>query len=229
MVGLMALFLDAFLDPIISVSFTCTPTTLNHVGMGYWQWYAEADLANAWYGIPAFNYAAWYAAPVLLVTLVMLARWIWQVIQYFIAQYSGIPTPVPSFMTGLFQLVVAIAFFVIVVSAPDADPADEQLQAIRTAMVLSFLIVLAYRSTYDRNNAFRWEFVVPQLFFFSLPLLMLLFSGNFDFSQDSQLLVLSVFLVIAGFYFALSPYSGSWVTPFIAPNTPAAGGASPRP
>lgn len=220
MVGFMALVLDGFLDPVISASHTCTPELLNHPGMPYWNWYADFSLANFWYGIPMFNYAAWYAAPVFLVTVIVLIRWIIELILWLKGVFFGPPYPAPAVMTGLFELVMLLAAAAVYITSLGAEPPYKQAAIIVLAILISLALIVRNAPTYDRNNSFRWEFVVPQIFAFALPLLMLLFSGTFVLADQLLLLLLSVICVVIGIFFALSPYSGTWLVPSALPNQP---------
>jgi hypothetical protein len=216
-VGLMALALDGFLDPIFSKSFHCLPATLNHDGMGFWHWSANGSMANNWYGIPMFNYGAWYAAPVALVTLVLLSGWIYQLLLYLKGLIIGPPHPRPSILNGLFQIAVILAFIALRWTMPEQNPPYIQVSIMLVIILISFAIV-AYRfGTYERHNPFRWEFVVPLVVIFMMPMAMLLFSSTFDLTQDWFLLLTTLALTVTGIIFAFSPYSDTWLLPAHSP------------
>lgn len=230
-VGLMALELDATLDPIVSESFTCSPVELNHVGMGFWKWFANPEMANFWYGIPMFNYGAWFAAPVILVIAVLLINWIYELFLYLKGLFIGPAYPLPSVVTGLFQLALLVAFLALHLTSPGTNPPYTQSAIMLVAIVVSLVIVYRKIGTYDRNNPFRWEFVVPLLLIFILPVPMLFASGSFNLAQDWLLALLTVVFAVIAVIFALSPYSGSWLFPASSapsPTPPLGGGGAPQ-
>lgn len=207
--GLVTLLLDGFLDPIVSQSFSCTvPVVLHHEGLGYWRWFANEDLANVWFGIPAFNYAAWYAAPVLLITFVLFFRWARDLLDY----WRGESDEKPSFTHGLRLLCVMLAALVLHVTAPDHEPPVIQIVTMIVAILVSLAVVLKHRGQYVRNHAFRWEFVVPQVFFFSLPVFQLFLTGTFKGIMWPVLLPITIVFAITGIWFAFTPYTGKQVS-----------------
>lgn len=230
-VGLMALELDATLDPIVSESFTCSPVTLNHPGIGFWKWFADPDMANFWYGIPMFNYGAWFAAPVILVISVLLINWIYELFLYLKGLFIGPPHPLPSVANGLFQIAILIAFLALHLTSPGTNPPYTQTGIMLVAIVVSLAIVFRKLGTYDRNNPFRWEFVVPLVIIFTMPLPMFFVSGTFNLGQDWLLALLAPLFAVIAIIFALSPYSGSWLFPSMAPQSlpKKPGGGTPAP
>ena len=230
-VGLMALELDATLDPIVSESFTCSPVDLEHVGMGFWKWFADPDMANFWYGIPMFNYGAWFAAPVILVICVLLINWIYELFLYLKGLFIGPPHPIPSVANGLFQIAILIAFLALHLTSPGTNPPYTQAAIMLVAIVVSLVIVFRKLGTYKRDNPFRWEFVVPLVIIFTMPLPMFYVSGAFSMGQDWFLAILALVFAVIAIFFALSPYSGSWLFPSMAPqNLPKnPGGGTPAP
>jgi hypothetical protein len=84
--GLLMVDIDALLDPVVAADYACVGAQQNSIGggfgqagLGLWNWYypdpnfdrIPSDLA-IWFGVPLFNYAAWWAAPVVLGSLVMV-------------------------------------------------------------------------------------------------------------------------------------------------------------
>ena len=111
-----------------------------------------------------------------LITFVLLIHWIWEWVLYL----RGISSQQPSLLHGLARLAIFVSFLVVHVTAPDHQPPWEQIAAIVLAIVISLIVVLKHRGQYDRNHAFRWEFVLPQVFFFSLPVFQLFLTGKFS-------------------------------------------------
>jgi uncharacterized membrane protein len=212
-VGLFSLCLDGFLDPIVSESFTCLPETMNHAGMAYWIWYAEPDLANFWYGIPMFNFAAWFSAPVIMVTGVLIIHWFLEYARHLRSRRRDHSHPAPAVRNFLLQLIVFLAFVALYVTSPDVDPPWLQIVVMTLALLTSVIVVIRHGRSYKRDHPFRWELVVPQVVVFTLPVPMLLFSGVFVLTQQWILLLLSLALSACGIFFAVSPYSAAWLAP----------------
>jgi 4-hydroxybenzoate polyprenyltransferase len=76
--GLVLVNVDLVLDPVVATVNTCDKSSavVGVARLGFWQWYAKIPTGPnpfaTWFGIPAFNYVAWWAAPVVLVSLVSL-------------------------------------------------------------------------------------------------------------------------------------------------------------
>jgi hypothetical protein len=219
-VGLMALALDGYLDPVFAETFHCSPVVLNHPGMGFWMWFTSPDMANIWYGIPMYNFGAWFAAPVILVTLVLLIRWLYEVFLYLRGVFFGPPSPLPSVVTGLIQFAILLAFLALYLTSPGASPPYLQVLIMVATIIISLAIVVARIGTYYRNNPFRFEFVVPLALVFLMPIPMLIISGTFDLAKEWPLLLGAIAFAVIGIIFALSPYSGSWLFPSMAPPNP---------
>src|SRR5262249_35012064 len=75
--GLSLLALDALLDPAVAAIHDCGTGALaasTRSGIGLWRWYSIGAPSAEWFGIPLFNFAAWFAGPALLVSFANLAR-----------------------------------------------------------------------------------------------------------------------------------------------------------
>jgi 4-hydroxybenzoate polyprenyltransferase len=73
--ALMLVNVDALLDPVVASAHNCAsgaPLVAGAARLGLWRWYTDPALSADWFGIPLFNYAAWFAAPALLVSLTNL-------------------------------------------------------------------------------------------------------------------------------------------------------------
>jgi hypothetical protein len=229
LVGLMALALDAFLDPIAAQSFSCAPSTLIHPGMKFWNWFTDASMANFWYGVPMYNYGAWYSAPVILVTAVLLIRWLYELFQYLKGLFSGNPIPAPSIFNGLTQLAILLAFLALHLTSPGISPPYEQVTVMLLTIAVSLTIVVSRFGTYDRHNPYRFEFVAPLTIVFLMPVPMLFMSGTFHLAQEWVLVLAALLLAAVGIIFALSPYSGGWLLPSMAPKKPPVTQTPPKP
>jgi len=207
MTGLVALLVDLPLDPILSDSCECTPVTntvnpvcphdadevdRQHGGLTFWQWFAEpeAKFLDQWYGVPMFNFAIWYCAPVALAASAILLGWM---------------GPVSSWLAAAIQALIAFVFGVAAFTAPSTQPPKLQLALMVLAILVSLTIVFPAWSTFRRDNPFRWEFVVPSALFALFPLVALLAGAN-GMQTGSWLLVVSLVATLLTLFFLIAPY-----------------------
>jgi 4-hydroxybenzoate polyprenyltransferase len=78
--GLFAMNLDVLFDPVVAVAYDCDglPRDASGHGLGFWHWYTPVgadDYMGDWFGVPLFNYAAWWAAPTAFISCVMLLKY----------------------------------------------------------------------------------------------------------------------------------------------------------
>ena len=198
MVGLVALLLDLYLDPVLSNAHDCVASTVGggfsfplvHGGLDYWRWFADPSLGDTWwFEIPIFNFAVWFSAPVLLVSLVVLFTWLVS------------PTSAQDFFL---RSAVALGAGIVVFTSPGAQMPTAQIAAVMAAILLAVYIILGDWKTYRRNNPWRWELVLPMLFYFLYPLLALLFAPGIPLTVG--LLVASLIFSFVGIVFVLAPY-----------------------
>ncbi len=197
--ALCALGLDLFLDPTLSVSNSCpngAPSETIHPGLGYWVWYTRASFADYWFSIPLFNYANWYAFPATMAAIVVLLGW----------ARNAIVTSNPTIVEGFLYLILVIAFGLITITAPDAEPPIQQFYFILAVIAFSLGFIYRDWSTYKRNNPFRWEFVLPLLFYLLYPVLALFFSSAFALTTAIVLIIVALFLTLLGIWFITRPY-----------------------
>lgn len=72
--GMVLVNVDILLDPIVATTHSCSGAVLR-TGLGFWHWYTDDAYISRLYGIPLFNFAGWYGAAVLLVSLAYLLHW----------------------------------------------------------------------------------------------------------------------------------------------------------
>ncbi len=77
--GLSMFAIDLLLDPVVARSYTCDGKTSiagSEGGLGLWNWYVpkgEGGVAlGDWFNVPVFNYALWFAAPMILISVTNL-------------------------------------------------------------------------------------------------------------------------------------------------------------
>jgi 4-hydroxybenzoate polyprenyltransferase/uncharacterized membrane protein YphA (DoxX/SURF4 family) len=78
--ALFVVILDALLDPVVSAKYDCSGLAWegDGAGLGLWHWFlptGDQDHIGDWFGVPVFNYAAWWSAPLILISLVLSLQW----------------------------------------------------------------------------------------------------------------------------------------------------------
>jgi hypothetical protein len=187
-VGTAALIMDLYMDPVLATSRDCLGNVV-HPGLGFWVWYTDPDFADGWFRIPLFNFASWFAAPATLVSFVILIA----------GALTATTTSTDMLLRGLILFLVGAILF----SAPNANPPMVQMALVALLVVLGLYHVFMNWSTYVRNNAFRWGFILPLLFFFLFPLAALLFAGA---SPLYPLLIVAGVLAAIGVIYTFTPY-----------------------
>ncbi len=197
-VGLMALWLDAGLDPVLATSFDCTAAeNITHPGMLFWSWFSEVDLANYWFHIPAYNFGTWYAAPAILTALVILIQWFYQ---KFVV--GAMVDPADGALRALILFFVLVIFFV----SPNSANLPAVIYPLIGALVAVGLLVIYIKwESFVRNNDWRWELILVLAFFFLFPVFCLLL-GPMVVSTHIWLLLITLFVAGWGIFFAISPY-----------------------
>lgn len=202
--GLVHLALDGFLDPVIAWSYDCAIGEQIETGLGFWHWYVTDRLGPDWFGIPLFNFAAWYAAPVILVSLAYLARWIRAYLAWRAGSGSGGP-PAPSPLEGAFLTIVSIGFSVLFLLAPTYPwPIEKQGLLLLLFVLLTLAAVVWHIPVYVHDNPFRWEFVFPQLAGLVYPLLAMILNGHI--LAIPYLWIVALVTVPLVLYYSISPY-----------------------
>ncbi len=174
------LTLDFFLDPLTSKSSSCVAEfNLAVDGLGFWEWYVLPRLGPDSFGIPLFNYAMWYAAPVLLIALVGLFGWFYDI--YFNPINIGGPPKnwVVILLDGVFlALIIWVAGVIIMMSPNFPTIPIDVLKWIFVGILIGTLVaILACFKLYHYDNDFRWWFVYPQLIFLLAALISFFGSG----------------------------------------------------
>lgn len=162
--GLLMVDIDALLDPVVAADYACVGAQQNSIGggfgqagLGLWNWYypdpnfdrIPSDLA-IWFGVPLFNYAAWWAAPVVLGSLVMVfqsVRGRWWARLHGRRPREEMPTAGQASFTGAIGVAV-LALYFLVMMAPNKSPGVPwQWAGIAFALLLSAggLIIRVWR------------------------------------------------------------------------------------
>jgi len=206
--GLVFLAVDAFLDPVLATSIDCMTGAPLQDGLGFWEWYIHEQLGMEWFGVPLFNYAAWYAAPLVLVSLVRIIGWVGLLAAWLMGSGTGTAPSPPSLLQLAFLLIILVGFLLIFALAPTLPwPIAAQGAILLLFVVGTLIATLVFIGQYKMDNPIRWEFVYPQLVAVGFPLLAFLFSGLMFSTPYLWLVALpSVALVV---FYAVSPYIDS--------------------
>jgi hypothetical protein len=206
LVGLVHLAIDAFLDPVLAWSYDCMSGDRIETGLGFWHWFVNEDLGAEWFGIPLFNFAAWYAAPIILVSLARLIDWIRAWLAWRAAGAIG-AEPQPSTLEGVFLTIVFTTFSILFLLAPSAPwPLDQQWMVLLGAVLATLAAVVWHVPSYVHTNAFRWELVLPQLMFLVYPLLAVILTGLVP--TIPYLWLVALVTVPLALWYSISPYTG---------------------
>ena len=207
LVGLGTLTLDAFLDPVCARSLDCAISGELKPGLGFWEWHVHDGLGLRWFRIPLFNFAAWFAAPIALVAFTLLIGWARDFLRWVRDVINGVPSLPPSVIDGLLRAIIFFAFGLLFAVAPSGPETIEIKERILIGTVIASLVaVYLVRQSLVRSNAWRWEFVLPQLLFHGFSLVALLLAGA---QPLFPLLLAGLVLAALGTYYALSPYLGA--------------------
>ncbi len=208
--ALFVVSLDALLDPVVAVTYDCSGVVRSGgSGLGFWHWFLDNERLGNWFGVPLFNYAAWWTAPVILISLAMF-------VQYFRGRFwrerrnrrrpgrlqivDSAPTSPLFGLTGGILLAAYVLF---------------QITRAETAIWLQWMVLaLGVLSTaafvVSRVRSFRTRaapdpnLTLPPLVLLGLPALALLIEGFFlDITGLILVGLVSVTLVVM---FTLWPY-----------------------
>jgi uncharacterized membrane protein HdeD (DUF308 family) len=100
--------------------------------------------------------------------------------------------------TLILGLLAAIFF-----TSPGANPPTVQGYAVLLLVIVGIYYVVSDWSTYKRNNAWRWELILPLLFFVLYPIAALLFGAV---PMSIPLLVAALVLGAGCAIYTFSPY-----------------------
>lgn len=220
--GMAVLALDGLLDPAVSDAFHCDGQGARTFGLGLWRWFTEPAAMGQWYGIPLFNFGAWYAGAIISVGVPGLLSSTWREGRRWWQRRSGSPIDPPSgrrleplVWAGILGAAWAVRALNPTGSGemPDqwyAGPAGFAAMLIATAFIAG--LGLAQRRS---DNTPRIALIVPPLFFVSYALAVRFGvpappgSPGWVFSwwMAVGLFVLCTFLVVYPYWRRLLPWS----------------------
>jgi len=207
MAALALLGLDLFLDPLASWSFECmTIGSPSQLGLGFWHWHVLPALGPDGFGIPLFNYAVWYAAPVVLIALVGLVSWFYDLAFPPIHTSQSGQMVLVIVIDMVFLAIIIFGFGIIIAFSPNFnDIPIYWLRLIFAAILVATLIaIVVFWKSYKFDNDFRWWFVYPQVVFLVFGVIALIGSGAI--ASVPYLWVVALVVTLLFLLWSISPY-----------------------
>ncbi len=199
--GLIAINLDAILDPVASASRWCGPGLDRSVdGLGLWTWFTGPQDVGYWFGVPLANYTAWFGSVVAFTIAVRT-----------VARFLG-----AARRHVLLEALAAIVALVglILLSALIVVPSDLllnrrfdsgwQFGVVVGIVVVSLAFIVPTMRSWKRNQPFEWLPVVVQGALYAFCLAAILFTDRLE--AKSGLLALWVVATAIGMGLVLAPF-----------------------
>lgn len=219
-VGLFAFNIDLLLDPVVAASYDCSGQ-VQKAGLGFWHWYifpsdGTPPYLGHWFGVPLFNYAAWWGAPAISVALFVLLQGIrgryWRRLRGR-EPWPGAPTG-SQIAWVLFAVVVAGGFIVFQFLVPggfdgsaDDWPIYTQWVVLGLAVLVTLGLLLGQRRSFDIGHRADRTLIWPLLGVIALSVSALCIEGYFlDFPA---LIFVATACTLLGLYVAWWPYGRS--------------------
>jgi 4-hydroxybenzoate polyprenyltransferase len=177
--GLALLSADAVLDPIVSTAHTCGSGAALTPGVGLWHWFLpdsstlgpnENELATA-FKVPAFNYAAWLCAPIVLVSLVnLVAGHAWPWLVESVSGDGARSTSQRKLRDPLVLVGLSLGLLIGFAIAPKQDPRPSFQYFLLGAAVLGALVAFFSQfGQYHADRDFDATLTIPVALAFLLP------------------------------------------------------------
>jgi uncharacterized membrane protein len=199
--ALMAVNIDVMLDPIVSAAAWCgTGVGASYGGLGFWTWLTTPEMEGLFFGVPLFNFFAWFADNLAFVIGVRL------VAHQFAAVRSG---KLAGFLGALGAIVLIMliegAVFLPLKWILDRDPGSVwQWTVTLTVFGMATAVVLPFLRGLKHDNPVRWPLLAAPTFYFTFGLGALLFSPSLR--GQSMLFVVWLVCFAIGALYAVSPY-----------------------
>lgn len=199
--ALIAVNIDVMLDPIASSSQWCgTGEGPSFGGLGFWTWLTRGEAAGLWFGVPLFNYIAWFTDNFAFVVGVRLIAHFFQkgqrgkTIDFFAAVGAiGVILVIEGVLDLVLRWLLDLRY----------TPAW-QWGVIGGIFGLSVLVVLSSLRALRHDHPVQWPLVAVPGFYFAFGLGALLLSPSLA-GQPALYLVWAICFVIGSAH-ALSPY-----------------------
>lgn len=211
--ALVLVNIDALLDPVVATAHNCTDGSLSTrpgIGLGFWRWYVDKESLAEWYGVPIFNYAAWFAAPVFLISLVnLLGRICWPfVLTRLRRSFDEEFAPRGWQAVALLTMAGMISFLHwIAPKHPAALGVGTQKAAMLGLLGCAALLVFGKPARWKTDEKLDVTLAWPASIALAVPALALLFEGFF--LKTPQLIPVGIFAFAFAMLFAFYPYRGS--------------------
>jgi 4-hydroxybenzoate polyprenyltransferase len=197
---------DALLDPVLATSHRCTDGAAMQgpgIGLGFWRWYVDREQLADWYGIPIFNYAAWFTAPLFLVALVNLCgHYGKRLVPRSVLQWLRVPGYAPLGWRGLALLTMAGGIVFLFSIAPNHAPGVGGQNAMMAgAVAVALIAVLASPSRWKTDRSPEVALILPAAIAIAIPALAFLYEGFFV--KVPRLLLVGIASVAFGLLFSL--------------------------
>ncbi|HKV12077.1 MAG TPA: carotenoid biosynthesis protein [Thermoanaerobaculia bacterium] len=215
--GLMALNLDAILDPVASLNEWCSNShelsQFKAQGLGLWVWLTSPSKVGYWYGVPLSNYVGWFCSAAALTLTVRLGRRYLIKLQAETRVGQGL---LIAFLVLIGRLLLEIFLLYILGSVLDRSSTLAWQGGVMLALIgISLAVVLpAWRGfkrdlPFGRDQPLSGALVTAQLFIFVFCLGVLLMNGRLSAGRGSLFAVWLVTFCITT-YFVFAPYSRMW-------------------
>jgi len=209
--ALVMLDIDLLLDPVLATAHDCSsgaPLPTSGFGLGFWRWYVDPRHTEAaqFFGIPVFNYAAWFAAPLLLVAATNLAGpfvrgWLlpwWR---------KEVSKGTPSGWEGLTLLAMAGAVACMFMITPDTLSRAQQWAILAALVALSLALVFARPGRYQFGHRHDPMLTFPVIVGLLIPTVPFVSEGFFV--EESELIPVAVLGIAFGSFLIWLPYRGA--------------------
>jgi 4-hydroxybenzoate polyprenyltransferase len=194
--ALFVLAIDALLDPVVAAKYGCDGVAWGDrgEGVGLWHWFVPSPRAEhplaVWFGVPAFNYAAWWAAPMVAISTALflqrLRAWISSRLQVAALPPGVEPAPRPSARFFLVPLIALPVYVLVQISRFSVStlPGSRWLQWGVLAIALAasaypVLRELPHFTTRGGEQLHDPNLSLPPIVFLALPVSLLLGEGLF--------------------------------------------------
>jgi 4-hydroxybenzoate polyprenyltransferase len=208
--GLVMLDIDLLLDPVLATVHDCTtgaPLATSGFGLGLWRWYVDPQCTEAaqFFGIPIFNYAAWFAAPLLLVALTNLLGPFSK--QWLVPRWRRqVTTGAPSGWQGLTLVVMAAAITCMFMITPDTLSRAQQWTIMGGLVGASLGLTFVRPSRYQFENDYEPSLAFPVIVALLIPTVPFVIEGFF--LEEPRLIPVGVLSIAFGLALIHLPYRG---------------------